>query len=191
MNRKQVDAMNLKLIKNNSPLDYEINDLLGTSATDYLVLHADGKKVDFWGTPPDSEKGREEMEKTVKWLNDPKDNFWLKCLSQCPSRWQRILGEKVTDLDYRPNFDYAISRTCAAYSKHAHAAIQLLEEHGEKIARWSIRKTQEGSARTEIFALDGKTYSAIAKTTAESIATAFRDFISSNNKSTNAEGNGE
>jgi hypothetical protein len=156
------DKMQPKLTIKSAPIDLELCELLGDKPSDFLVLCFDGVQLDFFGTPYDSPRARVERQGLVDAINDTsEDSLW-------PDMWknwkaqicqQFKLPETTTSDKYRPVVTLEISRVCAGYSEHLHAAIGLFETIADKIASWSIiHKPSDESCCVEVFTRDFKSH---------------------------------
>ena len=140
------DKMQPELTIKSLPIDLELCELLGDKPADFIVLCFDGEQFESFGTPFDSEAARARMQSVVNSLNDKSAE------SRWPEMWQNWktdirkqygLPDTATSDDYRPVVSFKISRVCAGYSEHLHAAIGLFEKVGDKIRRWYISQDEE------------------------------------------------
>jgi len=156
------DKMQPKLTIKSAPIDLELCELLGDKPGDFLVLCFDGVQLDFFGTPYDSPRARVERQGLVDAINDTSEtslwpDMWKNWKAQICQQFK--LPETTTSDKYRPVVTLEISRVCAGYSEHLHAAIGLFEKLGDKITMWSVREIIKGDVLVEIFAPDFKKYS--------------------------------
>jgi hypothetical protein len=127
------------------PIDYELAELLGEKAGEFLVLHLDGVRVERFGTPYNTAANRAEWDGFVASLNDrSKKSLW-------PEFWKNWAVEISLQFkfpaiplakEFRPQASYAINRVVAGRSKYLHCAIRLFEEV-ECVKLWSIVSTSD------------------------------------------------
>jgi hypothetical protein len=173
----------MKTTIKSKPLDFELCELLGETPADFIVFCFDGVQLDFFGTPYDSPHARAERQQLADRLNDPSDkSLW-------PDMWknwkhdicrQFKLPDTTTSADYRPVVTCEISRVCAGYSEHLHAAIGLFEKVTDKITMWSVRKIIMGDVLVEIFAPDFIKYSRTGKQASLVIAETVCELLKAN-----------
>ena len=137
--------MQPKLTIKSQPIDLELCELLGNQPSDFIVLCLDGIQMDTFGTPYDSPAARQRQQLLCDSLNDKSEK------SRWPEAWmlwkkdickQFGLPDTTTSDDYRPVVSFKISRVCAGYSEHLHAAIGLFETLADKIGVWRVSKTE-------------------------------------------------
>ncbi|MFW6217432.1 MAG: hypothetical protein ACOC4K_00405 [Verrucomicrobiota bacterium] len=169
------------IVLNNSPLDYELSELLGEKPTDYLVLCANGERLRFYGTPVDSPAERACMEKMVKMLNDREDpKFWREFFQAAALRFidQFELPMPTDWRDFHPEFSYIVSRTCGSYSQYLQAAVTLFAQIEKRGANWILGRN--GAEYVfEILPAGKAAIHQMAPTAALAISGATRDFLKS------------
>lgn len=129
------------------PLDLELAERLNEKPGDFLVMYADGKRMEGFGTPFDTSKNRADWAIRMQWLNDrSKDSWWPEFFDI----WEREL-RKMFDLpegvcleDFHPHFSFRVSRVVAGYTCEFYMAVNLLEKLRKKIARYDLRMNKLG-----------------------------------------------
>ena len=154
--------MQPKLTIKSAPIDLELCELLGDKPGDFLVLCFDGVQLDFFGTPYDSPRARVERQGLVDAINDTSEkslwpDMWRNWKAQICQQFK--LPETTTSDKYRPIVTLEISRVCAGYSEHLHAAIGLFEKVEDKIIGWGVRKLSDGTSKVEIIAKNAAVFS--------------------------------
>jgi len=151
--------MEPEIITSSAQIDFNLCKLLGKGSADFIVLYADGKKMDFFGTPYDSPRNRQMYGEIIADLNSKKKKGgWAEFFEE----WKRPfckcfdLPEETTAESYRPILSMKISRVCCGYSVHLHAAIGLFDELASQLKTWSVRKTLDGKSLVEIVTVDNR-----------------------------------
>lgn len=154
--------MNPPLIIKGSPLDFELCKLLGEGYADLIVICANGEQVPFLGTPFDSPSARVSYEKIVTGLNDrgPKSQ-WRELFRNWRDQFVKHykLPPETTSFDFHPEFSFAISRVCAGYTEHLHAAVGLFGQLGDKVKSWGVYRGENGVGVVELLGASGRIYS--------------------------------
>jgi hypothetical protein len=180
--------MQPKLTIKSAPIDLELCELLGDKPADFIVLCFDGEQFESFGTPFDSEAARARMQSVVKSLNDKSaESRWPEMWQNWKSdiRKQYRLPDTTTSEDYRPVVSFQISRVCAGYSEHLHAAIGLFEKVEDKIIGWGVRKLSDGTSKVEIIAKTAAIFSQTGENMALTIARTVGELLG--DKQANAE----
>ena len=134
----------MKVIPAYSPLDLEIETLLGRSPSRFVVLRFDGIELDFFGTPYDSPSSRERYQNLAKHLNDPSDDLvWKEMLNNWSPQIQRQFGP--IQPNFRPFVDAVISEVVPGHSQFLHCAIRLIEDRSV-VSRWKLLQANVASA---------------------------------------------
>ena len=157
---QQQNPPDIPLLTKSAPLDYEVSDLIGEGASDFLVLCLDGIQLESFGTPHDTPAARVEQQRFVDALNDRSpDSLWPVFFHNWKSAICKDLGlpPDTTAESCRPVVSLAVSRVCAGYSKYLHAAIGLFKTLGDKINAWSVSAAGE-RAFVRIVSADGTVF---------------------------------
>jgi hypothetical protein len=151
--------MEPELVISSAQIDFELCELLGKGSADFIVLYADGEKMDFFGTPYDSPRNRQMYAEIVDDLNSMKKkggwpDFFREWKGHFCKRFD--LPADTTAETYHPKISMKISRVCHGYSVHLHAAIGLFDEVSHMLKFWNIGKTRDGKSRVEIETVDNR-----------------------------------
>ncbi len=175
-----------ELIITSQPIDFELSELLGIAACDFLVLCFDGVQLEFFGTPYDTPTNRIKRQGLVDALNDRSSkSLWPEMFKNWKGQIckQFTLSNETTEKEFRPVVSYKISRVCHGYSEHLHCAIGLFETLNDQIERWKIAQFDGGKCSVEILSKTGGTFSLQGRCMPKIIALTVVEMLRSNRHS--------
>lgn len=170
----------LEIIQTGSPLDFELSELLGEGAGQFLIIHADDKIVPWMGTPWATGSNRAEYEIMCEALNSRGDDSpWPGVFNSRKDEFRQLFGLKkagLTHKNFHPHFSIKVAHVVTGYTTNLHVAIRLFEQLKDKIDSWEIREDQFG-ALVSFRSSQGKDYNQANESLPVAIATAVKALL--------------